>query len=56
MKYLFMFIIIDITMILAVLVLMAKMRLHEQKFSYLRTKLNYLKVEQMLLENKLNKI
>ena len=56
MKYLVIAILIDITMILAILVLMANMRLHEQKFSYLRTKLNYLKVEQMLLENKLNKI
>ena len=56
MKYLVIAILIDITMILAILVIMAKMRLHEQKFSYLRTKLNYLKVEQMLLENKLNKI
>ena len=56
MKYLVIAILVDITMILAILVLMAKMRLHEQKFSHLKTKLNYLKVEQMLIENKLNKI
>ena len=56
MKYLFIALLVDITMILTILVLMAKMRIHEQKFAHLKTKLNYMKVQQMLIENKLNKI
>ena len=56
MKYWAMVLLINFTLILTVLIVMAKLELQKETYKRLNLKLGRIKINQMLLENKINKL